>query len=162
MPVTTWLLWVLLAQLAVLAACAWYAVRLVTRPLAALAGAADAIGPERPHALRRILGNLIDNALKFGGGVRIEVRSRADALVIAVLDDGPGIAPQQLEVVLKRFYRIESSRNRSTGGTGLGLAIAHQLAIAMGAELTLLNRPEGGLEARVTLARSAGHEPCSS
>jgi len=54
--------------------------------------------------------------------------------------------------VLKPFYRVESSRNRSTGGTGLGLAIAHQLAMAMGAELTLKNRTEGGLEARLALA----------
>ena len=93
----------------------------------------------------------------------------ADRLVVAVLDNGPGIPPDELEAVLKPFYRVESSRNRSTGGTGLGLAIAHQLAMAMGAELKLQNRPEGGLEARVTLFNPARPErralretPCSS
>jgi len=283
MPVRTWVMWVLLIQLLVLAVCAWCAVRLVTRPLAQLAAAADDLGPDlkaqkldeegptevahaarafnamqqriagymaerveilaaishdlqtpitrmrlrtdlmdnekdqakfrqdldamntlvregvtyartlhgateppcridadalleslvadyedagqqvllegrtgqpivsRPNALRRILMNLTDNALKFGSDVRIRVHAEADRLVVAVLDNGPGIPPDQLEAVLKPFYRVEGSRNRSTGGTGLGLAIAHQLAMAMGAELKLHNRSEGGLEARLTM-----------
>ena len=52
---------------------------------------------------------------------------------------------------LKPFHRVEGSRNRDTGGTGLGLSIAHQLATAIGARLSLHNRPEGGLEVRVEL-----------
>jgi signal transduction histidine kinase len=83
--------------------------------------------------------------------VRMQVCADADRLVITIIDNGPGIPPDQLEAVLKPFYRLEGSRNRSTGGTGLGLAIAHQLAIAMGAELSLHNRDEGGLEARVAM-----------
>jgi signal transduction histidine kinase len=111
----------------------------------------------RPNALRRILMNLIDNALKFGDDVRLQVHADAQAgrLVVAVVDNGPGIPPDQLDNVLKPFYRVEGSRNRSTGGTGLGLAIAHQLAVAMGAELALRNRGEGGLEARLTLDTTA-------
>jgi signal transduction histidine kinase len=283
MPVSNWVMWVLLLQLSVLGVCAWFAVRLVTRPLARLAAAADELGPDlkgrmlreegptevahaarafnamqrriagymaerveilaaishdlqtpitrmrlrtdmmdnekdqlkfrqdldamhalvregvtyartlhgateppcrvdadallesmvadyqdsgqqvglegriggpivtRPNALRRIVVNLIDNALKFGSEVRMQVRADPDRLVIAIIDNGPGIPPDQLEAVLKPFYRLEGSRNRSTGGTGLGLAIAHQLAIAMGAELSLHNRDEGGLEARVAM-----------
>jgi signal transduction histidine kinase len=283
MPVSNWVMWVLLLQLAVLGLCAWFAVRLVTRPLARLAAAADELGPDlkgrmlgeegptevahaarafnamqrriagymaerveilaaishdlqtpitrmrlrtemmdnerdqlkfrqdldamnalvregvtyartlhgateppcrvdadallesmvadyedsgqqvrlegriggpivtRPNALRRIVVNLIDNALKFGSEVRMQVCADADRLVITIIDNGPGIPPDQLEAVLKPFYRLEGSRNRSTGGTGLGLAIAHQLAIAMGAELSLHNRDEGGLRARVAM-----------
>ena len=105
----------------------------------------------QPNALRRILMNLVDNALKFGSDVRIRVHAEAGRLVVAVLDNGPGIPPDQLEAVLQPFYRVESSRNRSTGGTGLGLAIAHQLSMAMGAELKLVNRTEGGLEARLVM-----------
>ncbi|HEX7866380.1 MAG TPA: ATP-binding protein [Variovorax sp.] len=106
----------------------------------------------RPNALRRILTNLIDNALKFGTDVRLQVHAApGNRLTVAVVDNGPGIPPDQLENVLKPFYRVEGSRNRNTGGTGLGLAIAHQLATAMGAELTLRNRAEGGLEARLTM-----------
>jgi signal transduction histidine kinase len=283
MPVSGWVMWVLVVQLLVLALCAWYAVRLVTRPLAQLSAAADDLGPDlkaqtlaeegptevahaarafntmqqriagymserveilaaishdlqtpitrmrlrtdlmdneqdrekfrqdldamhslvregvtyartlhgvtepplridadallesmaadyedvgqqvrlegrvgtpivsRPNALRRILMNLIDNALKFGSDVRLRVQAEGGRMVLSVLDNGPGIPSDELEAVLKPFYRVEGSRNRSTGGTGLGLAIAHQLAMAMGAELTLHNRPEGGLEARLTM-----------
>ncbi|MEJ1170937.1 ATP-binding protein [Variovorax sp. CCNWLW235] len=289
MPVSGWVMWLLVVQLLVLAVCAWYAVRLVTRPLAQLSAAADELGPDlkgqalaedgpsevahaarafnamqqriagymaerveilaaishdlqtpitrmrlrtdlmdnehdrekfrqdldamnslvregvtyartlhgatepplridadallesmvadyedvgqqvrlegkagapivsRPNALRRILMNLIDNALKFGTDVRVHVHAEGGKLVVAVLDNGPGIPPDELEAVLKPFYRVESSRNRSTGGTGLGLAIAHQLAMAMGAELTLNNRAEGGLEARLTLGAAPAH-----
>ncbi len=105
----------------------------------------------RPNALRRILANLVDNALKFAGDARVAVRLEADRLVIRVIDDGPGIPADQLEAVLKPFHRVENSRNRGTGGTGLGLAIAHQLALAMGARLSLHNRGEGGLEVRLAL-----------
>jgi signal transduction histidine kinase len=70
---------------------------------------------------------------------------------IAVRDRGPGIPEAELDKVFEPFYRLESSRNRETGGTGLGLAIARQLANALGAELTLRNLAESGLEARVTL-----------
>ena len=283
MPVSGWVIWILLAQLLVLAASAWVVVRLVTRPLARLAAAADALGSDlkahevdesgptevvhaarafnqmqrriarytaerveilasishdlqtpitrmrlrtdlmdddkdrakfsqdlddmqalvregityartlhgssepptlvdidallealvgdyedagqplrlegqageavvtRPLALRRVLTNLIDNALKFGGDALVQVKRSAGRLSIAVVDKGPGIPTDQLEAVLRPFYRVESSRNRSTGGTGLGLAIAQQLSAAMGATLELRNRDEGGLEVRLTM-----------
>jgi signal transduction histidine kinase len=120
-----------------------------------LDGRAGAPIVSRPNALRRILTNLIDNALKFGDQVRLQVQTGDGKLVLAVIDNGPGIPPDQLDNVLKPFYRVEGSRNRSTGGTGLGLAIAQQLAVAMGAELALRNRDEGGLEARLTLDTTA-------
>lgn len=285
MPVSDWVLWLLLAQWVALAACAWVVVRLVTRPLAQLAAAADGLGPDlkartldeagptevahaarafnamqrriagymaerveilasishdlqtpltrmrlrvelldderhrdkflqdldamqtlvregvsyartlhgasepparidvdalleamvadyedageklllegrsgesietRSSALRRILTNLVNNALKYGDDVRLRVQAEPEHLVIAVLDRGPGIPADQLEAVLKPFHRVESSRNRGTGGTGLGLAIAHQLAMAMDARLELRNRAGGGLEARLTLTK---------
>ncbi|MBO9686006.1 MAG: HAMP domain-containing protein [Mitsuaria chitosanitabida] len=298
MPVSAWVLWVLAAQLAVLALCAWLAVRLVTRPLGALAAAADELGPEmtptlldeagpaevaraarafnamqtriagytaerveilaaishdlqtpitrmrlradlmadealrdkfrqdlgamhalvregvtyartlhgtseppirldadallasivgdyedagepvtlegrlgapvvgRPQALKRILVNLVDNALAFGGQaeVRVSTGTTADETQdmtpgagpmwsLSVLDRGPGIPEDQLQAVFKPFHRLETSRNRDTGGTGLGLAISQQLATAMGGTLTLRNRPDGGLEARLSLPR---------
>lgn len=106
----------------------------------------------RQQALRRVLGNLIDNAIKYGGSA--EVAARRDArgvLSITVSDRGPGIPEDELERVLEPFYRLEASRNRDTGGTGLGLAIAAQLARAIGGELTLGNREGGGLSATVVL-----------
>lgn len=106
----------------------------------------------RPQALRRILTNLIDNALKYAGAAELTVSARPGGEVaIAVLDRGPGIPPDALEAVFEPFYRVEASRNRNTGGTGLGLAIVRQLTLGMNATLTLHNRTGGGLEARLVL-----------
>ncbi|MBX9800735.1 MAG: HAMP domain-containing protein [Burkholderiaceae bacterium] len=106
----------------------------------------------RPNALRRVLINLIDNALKFSTQVDVHVSEGNDGrITIQVLDNGPGIPESELEAVFQPFYRVEASRNRDTGGTGLGLAIARQLAQAMNASLSLHNRAYGGLEARLVL-----------
>ncbi|MDB5910179.1 MAG: two-component sensor histidine kinase [Massilia sp.] len=106
----------------------------------------------RAHALRRILTNLIDNALKFGGKAEVDAEILTDGRVaIRVRDRGQGIPEDQLEAVFQPFFRLEQSRNRGTGGTGLGLAIAQQLATAINGTLTLRNRPEGGLEAELLI-----------
>ncbi|MQT77501.1 hypothetical protein GHO26_23395 [Pseudomonas helleri] len=110
----------------------------------------------RPHTLRRVLINLLDNALKFSGAAELVVSAEANGNVsIKVLDRGPGIPADELREVLKPFYRVESSRNRDTGGTGLGLAIAQQLAIALGGSLGLSNREGGGLCAELLLPKSS-------
>jgi signal transduction histidine kinase len=113
-----------------------------------------ALGPlsGKPQALKRCLTNLVANAVKFGTRARIMVRD-GGRLEINVCDDGPGIPADQLEQVFEPFYRVESSRSRDTGGSGLGLSIARDVAQAHGGSLTLRNRPEGGLEARLTLPR---------
>lgn len=108
----------------------------------------------RPQALRRILTNLLDNALKFGDFAILDITlSHPDWVVIHVIDGGPGIPDAELEAVLQPFYRVETSRNRDTGGTGLGLAIAAQLAARLDGHLTLTNRAEGGLDASIRLPR---------
>ncbi len=109
----------------------------------------------RPHALRRVLTNLIDNAIKFGAAAELCVRREGDVVVIDVLDRGPGIPEDKLDAVLQPFVRLEHSRSRETGGTGLGLAIAQQLAIAAGGSLKLRNREGGGLVAEVRLGQSS-------
>ncbi|WP_296230285.1 sensor histidine kinase [Pseudomonas sp. UBA4617] len=114
-------------------------------------GSSGSLLETRPHALRRVLVNLVDNALKFAGAAELEIARDGDTTVIRVLDNGPGIPVGELDEVLKPFYRVEGSRNRSTGGTGLGLAIAHQLIQAMGGRLTLSNRTSGGLCAQIEL-----------
>jgi signal transduction histidine kinase len=78
-------------------------------------------------------------------------RTSTGALCIEIADHGPGIPDKELGRVLEPFYRLETSRNRDTGGTGLGLAIAAQLMLSVGGRLTLANRPDGGLIARVEL-----------
>jgi len=105
----------------------------------------------RPQALRRAIGNLIENALKYGQRARVELKADADGLRIVVEDDGPGLPEEQLEKVFEPFYRVESSRNRETGGVGLGLAIVCQIARTHGGDVTLSNRHGGGLRATLWL-----------
>lgn len=107
----------------------------------------------RPQALRRCLTNLLDNAIRYGIRARVILEDGAEQISIRVCDDGPGIPQAQLEKAFEPFFRGESSRNRETGGTGLGLGIARNIARAHGGELTLRNRPEGGIEALLTLPR---------
>ncbi|SFU45676.1 Signal transduction histidine kinase [Pseudomonas sp. OV546] len=117
-----------------------------------LSGKSAVVLDTRPHALRRVLVNLVDNALKFAGSAELVVGSTTSGeLSIKVLDRGPGIAEDELVQVMQPFYRVESSRNRGTGGTGLGLAIAQQLTVAIGGSLTLSNRSGGGLCAEIRL-----------
>jgi len=106
----------------------------------------------RPRALRRVLTNLIDNAIKYGGSAEVaSCRSGEGVLSITIADRGPGIPDAELENVLQPFHRLEGSRSRDTGGAGLGLAIALQLMRSIGGDLRLANREGGGLVARVTL-----------
>ncbi|MBW9118251.1 HAMP domain-containing histidine kinase [Rhizobium cauense] len=106
----------------------------------------------KPHALRRILSNFIDNALKFGGSAEVTVEHRKGGeIAFTVLDRGPGIPDDQIEAAMQPFFRLEQSRNRETGGSGLGLAIAQQLASALGGAIRLYNRNGGGLAAEVTI-----------
>ena len=115
-----------------------------------------------PQALRRVMTNLIDNALKFGTTATVTLtRDAVGDITLHVLDEGPGILEASLQAVLQPFYRLEDSRNRDTGGTGLGLAIAAQLVSQMDGALRLANRPQGGLDASVRLA-AAGLYPAVS
>jgi two-component system osmolarity sensor histidine kinase EnvZ len=106
-----------------------------------------------PMALRRIVTNLLGNAIRYGAGkpVEIELAAVSNQAVIGILDRGPGIPAQELENVFHPFYRLETSRSNATGGSGLGLAIARQLADANGWKIELLPRDGGGIEARLTL-----------
>jgi two-component system osmolarity sensor histidine kinase EnvZ len=108
-------------------------------------------------ALRRILGNLIENALRYSRThVEVRIDCRHPSAVIFVLDRGPGIPESEREAVFRPFYRIERSRNRQTGGSGLGLAVARQLAVANEMEIQLSARPGGGTVASVRLPPPPG------
>jgi two-component system, OmpR family, sensor kinase len=106
----------------------------------------------RPLALKRALANLVGNALKYGEAawVTLQVPARGVAR-IDVEDNGPGIPAEEMERVFEPFYRLEGSRNRETGGSGLGLSIARNILRAHGGDITLANRPAGGLCVSVML-----------
>lgn len=99
----------------------------------------------------RTVGNLLDNAVKYGGGATLSIACRDGKAVLEIADDGPGIPERELEAVFEPFYRGEQSRSRRTGGIGLGLAIARECAQRDGGTLQLRNRPGGGLSAILEL-----------
>jgi len=107
------------------------------------------------QSLKRCLRNLIDNAVQYGKSAKIRVEDSAAMLRISVRDEGPGIPERDLEHVFEPFYRLEGSRSRDTGGTGLGLGIARNIARAHGGDIVLRNMSGGGLEAVLTLPRTA-------
>lgn len=107
----------------------------------------------QPMAFRRILTNLLVNALRYGNGqpVTVTYACQQEAVIIQVKDRGPGIPPEHIEAVFSPFYRLEKSRGSETGGSGLGLAIVRQLADANGWKVELLPRSGGGINAVLSI-----------
>ncbi|HEX4508169.1 MAG TPA: ATP-binding protein [Alphaproteobacteria bacterium] len=105
----------------------------------------------RPSTMKRCLANLIGNALRYGTNVRVDAGWRERTLTVVIDDDGPGIPPDNREDVFRPFFRLEESRNISTGGVGLGLSIALDIAHGHGGEIALEDSPMGGLRVVLTL-----------
>ena len=105
----------------------------------------------RPLALKRVLTNLIDNAVKYGNRARVALAVHEHEVIITIDDDGPGVPPNVLPKLFLPFFRIEASRNRATGGFGLGLPSARSIMRNHGGDLTLENRQPHGLRAIVML-----------
>ena len=103
-----------------------------------------------PLAIRRLIDNLIDNAVHYGGMARVALTVVGCEAVVTVSDNGPGLADTELEQVFTPFYRTEEARAHRVDGTGLGLAIARSVARAHGGDVTL-RCGEIGLVAEVTL-----------
>ncbi|SDH09232.1 Signal transduction histidine kinase [Pseudomonas flavescens] len=117
----------------------------------ALSGPNRLVYTGRPIGIKRMLINLLDNAIKYGREPAVALVEHVDRLEIRVLDRGPGIAPEYHEAVFKPFFRIEGSRNKHTGGVGLGLSAARATVLEHGGTLTLANRRHGGLAIRIVL-----------
>jgi signal transduction histidine kinase len=105
--------------------------------------------------LAQLVGNLVQNALRYGsakpGSVRVAVGSRDGQALLVVQDDGPGLPADALERVFDRFYRVDRGRSRTTGGTGLGLAIVRYVAEAHGGRVWVENVSTGGTRFSVAL-----------
>lgn len=113
----------------------------------------------RPLAIERLVVNLVDNALRHGGGtVAVHTAQEGNAAVLRVLDRGPGIPPEEAARLLRPFTRGDPSRGGA--GTGLGLAIVERIARLHGGALRLLPRDGGGLEARVEFSPVRRENPC--
>lgn len=109
-----------------------------------------------PIALRRMVSNLVDNAIKYAGNVRCRLQRDGDEIVLSVEDHGPGLDTASIAKVLRPFERGDATRDPATGGVGLGLAIARGIARSHGGDLTLDQLDAGGLCVRVQLPGVAG------
>lgn len=105
----------------------------------------------RPLALRRALGNLIDNGLRYGQRIEIVASLASGVATIDINDQGPGLPEDSLEEIFEPYVRLEHGRQTHREGSGLGLGIARRIAREHGGDVRLMNRPGGGLTARLTL-----------
>jgi two-component system osmolarity sensor histidine kinase EnvZ len=105
----------------------------------------------RRDAMKRCLGNLVGNAVRYGSRAQVNVALRDHAVDIVIDDNGPGILEAHREDMFRPFTRLEESRNAATGGVGLGLTIARDIARFHGGDVVLEDSPLGGLRARVWL-----------
>lgn len=112
----------------------------------------------RPNAFRRALRNLLENAVRYGGGAQISWAVRDANLVLNIDDTGPGIPDNELQKVFDPFYRLEQSRSLETGGYGLGLSIARTIIQSHGGDIGLVNRHGVGLRAVVTIPLDENQE----
>lgn len=105
----------------------------------------------KPDLVRRALRNLLDNAVKYGGGATVRVRREGMRALVEIDDDGPGIPADRIDAMFEGFARLEDSRSRDTGGAGLGLTLARAVVHDGGGDVTLANRAGGGLRATLWL-----------
>ncbi|MBV6287252.1 ATP-binding protein [Pseudomonas aegrilactucae] len=112
-------------------------------------GRAQAAYPGKPLALKRCIGNLIDNALKYGERAHLRILDSPAGFVLQVDDEGPGVPEQRQEQVFEPHFRLAGQRQ----GYGLGLGIARNIAHSHGGEVSLRNLREGGLRVTLSLPR---------
>ncbi|AUN33283.1 ATP-binding protein [Niveispirillum cyanobacteriorum] len=104
-----------------------------------------------PLAFRRILSNLLDNAVRYGTRAEVDLRTGDGGIFVMVQDDGPGVPTEMISRLTAPFERLDVSRGRRGGGAGLGLSIVKALAEIHGGDLTIANGPAGGLRVTVRL-----------
>lgn len=112
------------------------------------------IAPADPYLIETILGNLVENGLKYtpaGGSVRVDLAQAGESAILTVTDTGIGIPPEEQSQIFERFYRVDKARSRQTGGAGLGLAIAAEAAALLGGQISLTSEPGRGSQFRFTL-----------
>ena len=105
----------------------------------------------RKELLKRCFSNLIENALKYGNKVNIEIKKLRKDLMITIDDDGPGIDENEYENVFKPFYKIDKSRSETKNSVGLGMSISSDITRSHGGRIDLDKSSMGGLRVKVFL-----------
>ena len=105
----------------------------------------------RKNLIKRCINNLIDNAIKYGEKVNIELNKKNNSLFIKIEDDGPGIPEQEYENVFKPFYKIDKGRADAKSSVGLGLSIASDIIRSHGGNIKLEKSSLDGLSVKIFL-----------
>ena len=107
-----------------------------------------------PGRMTQVLTNILDNAMRHtpeGGTITLSAKQTGDRVELAIQDSGPGLSPQEAERIFKRFYRVDSSRQREDGGSGLGLAIAKSIVQGHNGQLSAKSEAGKGLKIKISL-----------
>lgn len=115
---------------------------------------ADVLVRGRDLSVRRVINNLVDNALRYGERAKLHVSCDMKFCSLHVDDAGPGIPHEARAIVFEPFARLEPSRNRESGGAGLGLAISRQIVEAAGGSIEIATAPTGGARFTVKFLRA--------
>ena len=105
----------------------------------------------RKNLIRRCLNNFIDNSIKYGKNVVVDLKKSSNNLIITIDDDGPGIQEKEYENVFKPFYKIDKSRGDSKSSVGLGMSIASDIVQSHGGNIKLEKSPLNGLRVKISL-----------
>jgi len=105
----------------------------------------------RKSLIRRCLNNFIDNSIKYGKNIVVNLKKGSNNLTITIDDDGPGIEEKQYENVFKPFYKIDKSRGDSKSSVGLGMSIASDIIQSHGGNIKLEKSHLNGLRVRISL-----------
>lgn len=106
--------------------------------------------------MKQMLINLIDNGIKYtpeGGSVKVQFSDVIDHYLISVKDNGIGIAPEHLERLFERFYRVDKARSKKEGGTGLGLAIVKHIVLSMDGDINVISEVDKGTEFSIRIPK---------
>ncbi len=119
-------------------------------------------GPDRvpvtcaPRAIRRSVGNVLNNALRYGREADVGISTGDQGVTVTVADRGPGIPPHRREDAFRPFHRLDTAHSRDGGGSGLGLAVARSVMRRLGGDIVMSNRQGGGLVVSIFLPHGAG------
>ena len=115
-----------------------------------------------PEQMKRVINNLISNAVKYNdkekGQITMRIEEREDTLLIAIEDNGKGIAPKDLPHVFDRTYRGDASRNSTQGGSGLGLSIAKKIILEHGGTIWATSKEKVGTTISFEIRKVKGEQ----
>jgi two-component system osmolarity sensor histidine kinase EnvZ len=105
----------------------------------------------RPNLIKRCIGNLLDNAIKYAEKISVNLEKKNSTIIISIDDDGPGVDKSEFQNITKPFYKVDKSRSDSKSSVGLGLSISSDIIKSHGGDIKFNKSKMGGLKAIISL-----------